>query len=295
MRAILFTASRIVAFALVFALATVSPSAAQENHTVRIQDGVVFVDGEKIPADQLPESLRPLDHQILLTYTGAARFHLGGVQYGIENGRLVEVPDDRDDVVRYFSDDQGQYVEIPRGSGVARRFRLDGPFERSIGTYLQVLDEHADEFEKLGEQLSAHEVEGTAEMAIQLREEAEQAAIMVRAFPRVEVQTYLHGLQNRDRSLYDQLIREQRMEVASSQLARRIFLTPDRETRESLTETLRNQLEEIFELKQQNRREEVAQLELQLRELREQLAAREANRDAIIARRLESLVGDQNR
>jgi hypothetical protein len=138
-------------------------------------------------------------------------------------------------------------------------------------------------------------MENSAAMADRLREEAEQTAIMVRAFPRVEVQTYLQGIQNRDRSLYDQLMREQRLELASGELARRIFSTTDPESRVSLTENLRRQLDEIFELKQENRRDEIAQLELQLQELREQLAAREANREAIIGRRLEALLANPHR
>ncbi len=85
------------------------------------------------------------------------------------------------------------------------------------------------------------------------------------------------------------------MEFASSQLAHRIFNTSDEATRKQLTEDLRLQLDEIFELKQRNRREEIAQLEQQLGELREQLAQREANREAIISRRLESLVGNPHR
>jgi polyhydroxyalkanoate synthesis regulator phasin len=90
-------------------------------------------------------------------------------------------------------------------------------------------------------------------------------------------------------------MREQRLELASGELARRIFATEDPESRASLTENLHRQLDEIFELKQENRRDEIAELELQLQELREQLAAREANREAIIGRRLEALLANPHR
>ncbi len=295
MRALHFTATRLLPLALVVALAAASPSAAQESHTVRIENGVVFLDGRQVPADQLPSSLRPSELNLRLEFTGPTRFHVGGIEYGVKDGQIQEMPPDEDGLVVFFSGDQGHFVEVPQPSGTVRRFRLDGPFDRTIGTYLQVLDEQADQFEALGEQLSSRQVEGDAAMANRLREEAEQAAIMVRAFPRVEVQTYLQGIQNRDRTLYDQLMREQRMEVATTQLAGRIFTATDPEARRSLTESLRQQLYEIFELKQQNRRDEIAELEQQLRELREQLAAREANREAIVARRLESLIGNPHR
>jgi len=205
------------------------------------------------------------------------------------------MPVDEDGLVIFFRDDSGGVVEMPSPEGTVRRFRLDGPVNPTIGTYLEVLDEQARAFERFGAQLAERQSRDTETLARQLRDEAEQTAIMVRAFPRVEFQTYLDGLQHRDQHLYDRLLREQRMEVASADLARRVFAAPDEPTRQSLTESLRGQLEEIFELKQQNRRDEIGQLELQLRELREQLSERERNRDAIISRRLESLVGQPHR
>jgi len=205
------------------------------------------------------------------------------------------MPPGEDGPVLYFSMDDGQFVMAPKASGSARTFSVDGTADGTIRSYLEVLDEQAEQFDRIGAQLSAQIGNETADVADRLREEARQAAVMVRAFPRVEVQTYLHGLQNRDRSLYDQLMREQQMEFASSQLARRIFQTSDEQTRRQLTEDLRKQLDEIFELKQRNRRDEITQLEQQLGELRDQLAEREANREAIISRRLESLIGNPHR
>jgi hypothetical protein len=295
MRAIPFKALRWGMLALVLGLAAVVPSAAQESHTVRIRDGAVFVDGRRVPQDELPASLRASELQLHLEFTGPAHFHLDGVEYGIEDGRIVEVPPGEDRVVIFFSGNEGELVEVPEPPGTALRLRLDGPPDGAIGTYFQVLDEQAAQFERIGEQIAAQRMENFAVMADRLREEAEQTAIMVRAFPRVEVQTYLQGIQNRDRSLYDQLMREQRLELASGELARRIFATEDPESRASLTENLHRQLDEIFELKQENRRDEIAELELQLQELREQLAAREANREAIIGRRLEALLANPHR
>ena len=50
--------------------------------------------------------------------------------------------------------------------------------------------------------------------------------------------------------------------------------------------------EEIFELKQENRRREIEALQEQLRELREALAQRERFRDEIIDRRLDELTNE---
>jgi hypothetical protein len=289
MRINLITLLRLCPLVLVLVLGGATPSSAQDHHTLRIQNGSVFVDGERVAPEDLPESLRADDLQLHFEFTGAdARFHLNGRQYGLKEGHVIEYPVEDDGLVVFFKDEEGRVVELPRSQGAPRRIRLDGTF----GTYLQVLDEHADQFERIGAQLAQRRAEGQYVVAAdQLREEAEQAAIMVRAFPRLEVHTYLEGLQGRDKSLYDQLIREQQMEVASGQLAMQIFAAPDAQTRRSLSDTLRDQLEAVFELKQQNRRDEIEQLELQLNELREQLAARERNRDTIISKRLEALVG----
>lgn len=102
---------------------------------------------------------------------------------------------------------------------------------------------------------------------------------------------YLQGLSERDRALYEQLMREHEMEAEAFRLAAAIRQAPDGETRERLTRQLRDRLVASFELKQENRREEIRQVEALLETLRLRLREREAMRDQIIQHRMRELTG----
>lgn len=104
-------------------------------------------------------------------------------------------------------------------------------------------------------------------------------------------QEYLSEIQRRHRSLYERLMRERQMEAETHQLARVIRLLPDGPERQSQIDTLRATLNEIFDLKQENRRREIEALQQQIMELQRSLKQREDMREAMIERRIQQLVG----
>ncbi len=99
---------------------------------------------------------------------------------------------------------------------------------------------------------------------------------------------YLQGLSERDQVLYDRLLREREMEAEAGRLAERLRQNP---ADAALRDQLRDALAAMFELKQENRRDEVRQVEDVLEALRLRLREREAMRDEIIEHRMRELTG----
>ena len=81
------------------------------------------------------------------------------------------------------------------------------------------------------------------------------------------------------------------MEMETRRLASRILATDNARQRTALRAQLHERLDEIFELKQENRRAEIDELGERLAELRRQMDARQANKDDIIERRIRELLG----
>jgi hypothetical protein len=102
-------------------------------------------------------------------------------------------------------------------------------------------------------------------------------------------QAYMQGLSERDRALYERLVREREMEAEAYRLAQQLRQNPSNDA--ALRSQLREKLEAMFELKQENRREEIRQVEEVLQALRQRLQEREAMRDEIIQHRMRELTG----
>ncbi len=84
------------------------------------------------------------------------------------------------------------------------------------------------------------------------------------------------------------------MERDAGALAQEIRSLSDGNLRQARIEQLREKLYAIFELKQNNRRREIEQLEQQLGALRERLQERQQLRDLIIDQYLKQQIGVQN-
>ena len=102
-------------------------------------------------------------------------------------------------------------------------------------------------------------------------------------------QAYMQGLSERDRALYERLVREREMEAEAYRLAQQLRLNAGADP--ALRSQLRDKLDAMFELKQENRREEIRQVEEVLQALRQRLQEREAMRDDIIEHRMRELTG----
>ena len=104
-------------------------------------------------------------------------------------------------------------------------------------------------------------------------------------------EAYMQGLSERDRALYERLVRERDMEAEALGLARTLRQNPNVPNEATLRSQLREKLEAMFELKQENRREEARQVEEVLQALRQRLQEREAMREEIIDYRMRELTG----
>jgi hypothetical protein len=102
---------------------------------------------------------------------------------------------------------------------------------------------------------------------------------------------YLETLSESDRALYERLMREREMEAETLHLAQRYRLAPTDAERATVRAELRSRLSAMFDLKQENRREEIRQMEVVLDTLRERLRERAAMRERIVEYRLNELVG----
>ncbi len=102
---------------------------------------------------------------------------------------------------------------------------------------------------------------------------------------------YLDNLQTQNRQLFTRLTRERVLEHQADYLALAARRAETREERTRHGEALKTKLEEIFELKQQNRLAEIAQFEAELDQLKKRLERREAIKARIVEKRAARLIG----
>jgi hypothetical protein len=103
---------------------------------------------------------------------------------------------------------------------------------------------------------------------------------------------YLNDVQKANRELYERLVRERTMEQRAQDLARVIRMLPDgSDERQAKVDTLRSLLNNIFDLKQENRRQEIERLQREIQELQRRLQKRRDMRDRMIEHRLGELLG----
>ncbi|MBO6575296.1 MAG: hypothetical protein JJ896_07775 [Rhodothermales bacterium] len=285
-------------------------TAAAQTNTIRIEEGAVFVNGQRQAAEELPETLELEGLTASLSFSGPARFRMGEYTYSIEGGRLVQA-EPSDDAFLIFVGRGDSYLESPRAANPFLMRRLSSTSEprplvqgqgglfdlqgnrvavttpQPMRQYFELLDGKLQRMDVLADMPAS-------QAAIRLHQEAREAADVVRAFPQIELQTYLEDVQNRNSGLYDRIVREHLMEMETRRLASRILTTDDSRQKQELQETLHEKLSEIFELKQENRRSEIEELGDRLTELRSQLDARERNKQEIIDRRIRELLGQLN-
>ncbi len=272
------------AAALFFA---VSLTASAQNHSIRISDGVVFIDGREQAPSDLPRALEVEGVDASLSFSGMTRFRIADITYLIRDGLLLEAVPTNDDVVVFLGLHTNSSL-FP-GAGNRKALWLTKPRPRALNTYYELLDNQVN---VLNEARVAFDQEQSLQLVTRIRQSAENAAVMVRAFPQVELHAYMESIQDRDAGLYDDILKEQLMEMETHRLASRLLATRDDDRRTELREELHANLQEIFELKQVNRRAEVEQLALRLRELRTQMDGREENRNEIILRRIRQLLNE---
>jgi len=281
------------------ALLVVAPMAfAQNIQKVTIEDGKVFINGKEVAENNLPPSLRDLEADMFISFwsDADALVEINGKVFSISDNKIVEADSDlieNGNVSVFFSTDadDSHAVRLFQNSGMPANTYVvaSHPNEKAMQSYVAALNDQALEMGELKLELQNLAPEGNA-VARQLVVEAENAARIAQAFPRVQYESYLGQVQGRDQQLYRELLREHEMEMRTHQLARQIKNAETRQAQMDLTEELRMTLTEIFQLKQENRQEEIEQLSQQLKELRARLDERNALHEDIIESRLKDLL-----
>ena len=284
-----FTRSAMASLCLVLMLCAGVPVGAQTVQTLTITNGTLSINGEEVPADELPGTLNLHGLNAEYTFFGDARplIELGGVLYVLDGQRLRSVAELRKEQggVTFF-------LNTPDDEATLLKRYKD---EASLSTVLaeeqaQVLQESTAELELLSNQVEQRQAN---QAIVAARDRVAQAAEVVQSLPRLQVQSYFSDVQQYNQNLYALLVREWRMERDAEALALEIRRTPAGTRQSNLIAQLRLKLDEIFELKQQNRRREIQQLEQELNALNERLQKREQWRDRLIDQRLSELIGIQ--
>jgi hypothetical protein len=218
---------------------------AQQTRTLTIRDSAVYVDGQKLSADQVPGDL---------DLTGVtARYQFVGIERPVIelNGRLFAV----DDGLKPVSEED---VNAQKSSVILQEFDA-----------------------RPGALAAANGRQGPRVQSAQSDTRARSAH-----------QQYLSEVQQANRELYERLLRERTMENRAKDLARVIRMLPeDSDERRTKIDSLRSLLNDIFDLKQENRRQEIERLQREIQKLQHGLQKRREMRNEMIDHRLGQLVG----
>ena len=302
------------------------PSAAQQVRTLRIVDGEVFIDDRLVAPEELPDGFHTEGVTAYFSFSSggnpptialdgrksgevAAYFlfssggdpvpiiRLHGRLYKLEGSQLLDAaehddpefmpgppPEDYSDLIRPPVPPDAPLFDQKAQVLLDRAQRMQEMAQRFQGADFQVLQND------LEDQLRALNIHDFQQLAHEMSIHAIDAARMARDLPYVKQRSYLADVQRTDRQLYERLIDEQRLEAETVGMAYSLRYMEDGEERDRGIEGLREQLDEMFELKQENRRREVEQIEGRLEGLRKNLAERERRRDEIVDRRLRQLL-----
>ncbi len=286
-----FTRTAIVSLCLALLLCAGIPAGAQTVQTLTIDDGKVIINGQEVSVKDLPDTVDLRDYDATYSFSGDVRplIKLGDAFYLYDGQFLRPFTNlqNEEGGLFVFLDASGEAITLLGRYGNA----ADRSFTSVAYQQAQALQQYTQELQ----QLSSQEVDQRQanQALVTARERMAQAAQVMQALPKLQVQSYLNETQQYDQNLYSLLVREWRMEREAEALAIEIRRLPDGESRTLRIDQLRRKLDEIFELKQQNRRREIGQLEQELEALRERLQKREAWRDRLIQQRLGELIGIQ--
>lgn len=104
---------------------------------------------------------------------------------------------------------------------------------------------------------------------------------------------HLEELKEKDPERYDQRMEEKRLDEDARNLARQYRESDDESEKARLKDELKVLLDRIFDYRQRNRQFEIEKLERRLAELKETNQQRLDNKDEIVRRRLDQMLGRQ--
>lgn len=270
------------------------PAQAQRTRVV-IDNGQVRINGKVIPREEWPEGLtvEGVDVRIVISSSGGSAAFSGsdGKRFKVEKGEIR--PFTETEYRQYNAGIRERSTRLQERSARLREQseRLREQSERLVVQSLEMLNPSGSAVEVIAGPVIAPPPPPWPPMP------ADQSALEAAAREAQETYksilgTYLESVQQDNRFLYERLLDEWGVEIETVQLAFEIRRLPEGDEREGRLRELRELLEDTFELKQENRRREVAQLESELEALRARLRERERQRDRLIEVRIRELLSE---
>ena len=223
--------------------------------TLVIKDSQVLIDGRRVDPGELPSAVQLDGISVSYSFIGVDMpvVTIGERLYAVQESRLALI------------DSSDQYRSIQ-----AQHKRRDYDARNAKGW---IVDSNRGEYYTFqGERLETYE-----------------------AVPRLLNEAnalYLEELQKQNQVLYARLTHERELEHQAEFLVIAVRRASTAEERAQHSQALTKKLEDIFELKQQNRRDEIAQFEAELNRLKARVEKREELKDQIIEKRAATLTGD---
>ena len=279
----------------------VTATAFAQPVTLNIKDNQVYVNGKLLAEEDLPDSLQlnGINLKHYFPENDTPTFQLNGQYYMIESGKIrtIPAPIDRDNRTTVIY--RKRSAPAPSGTGNEGSVEMEetyyeystaaDPVSNVMHQYVTEIGAQAQQLQGMREVSSNQDASNILDQLMMQAQEAQQIA---QNMADMQFQQYLSMVQQQDRELYNRLVREYELENETLKLAYQARQTTDPAQREQIISDLTIMLDEIFELKQQNRREEIIQLENQLQLLQNRLQQREDMREEIIQRRVTELVGN---
>ncbi len=273
--------------AVLLAMLLIPHSAEAQRTNIVIDNGILRVNGKVVPRAEWPEGLilDGVKVRISLASGGTGVFTgADGKRFKVEKG-----------IIRPFTEKEyRQYSARLRERSAGLQERSAELQERSARLREQSNQLVLQSMELLNHAGDAVEIVSRPSISLRsvpagqnTREAAFQEA---QATYHAILGTYFESVEQENRQLYQRLLEEWGVENETVQLAFEIRGLPEGDRREDGLQRLRELLEEAFELKQENRRREVSQLESELEALRARLEERERQRERLIEARIHDLL-----
>lgn len=230
----------------------------QAVRTLVIKNNQVLIDGRQVDASELTNSIRLDSVSVSYSFIGIDEpvVNLQNQFFAVRPNRLELIP--------------SEYMAAGKRKMSAR---VQSPDLRDAKGWIVDADK-GEYYSFQGERLEANEA------VTKLLNEANNL--------------YLDGLQRRNQSLFSRLSRERLLEHEAARLVEQVKTSSEAADRTAKRAQLVAKLDEIFELKQENRRAEIAQFEKELARLRKRLERRQEQKDRLIDRRVQLLTQEKN-
>ncbi len=257
--------------------------------------GKLRVNGEVIRAKDLPESLPDMEKaafSMRMTGPFPMRVEINGIPYEVWEDSITEGGTSGNVHFRMSMEADGTFSIASSAS--ADLHGLASTLSQEIeGAFTSIAEMGL--WDSLGSALhSFAHLQGDDfdfEVPSSLSQMPQRMAPMRRDATRMlEFSNYLTSVRDAGGELFELLRHEWREEAEAAELARKIRRLERGADREEAIEALRRKLEEIFSMKQENRRMEIKHLEMELERMEERLRERSEAKDRLIDARLDELL-----